>query len=270
MSRHPLIGGLIALIAITLAWGCGVHFQPGPSYPQMSSADLPDDPLALLSVAHSAYSPYGPAPSVRLSLTAAEKVLDRHPQHELASFYSSRALTWLLEFGEELSPDEAKELAGRGYERARTIVELNGDRVDYVFLAGALLGNYIRHSSVQGAVEIRRVHDYFRRAVDLDPSYDGGAPLRALGTFLVKAPPWPAGVGDVDEGIEILEEAVRLFPGHPANYLYAAEALDAEGRREEATGKYERVIELCKDPRWGAVCETYLSRAKTALSNRLW
>jgi tetratricopeptide (TPR) repeat protein len=264
MNRHPITGGraLVALIAGTLGWSCGVHFQPGPTYPQMSTADLPDDPLSLLSMAHSSYSPYGPAQAVRLSLSAAEKVLARHPQHELACFYSAQAVTWLLEFGEELSPDEAKELAGRGFERARRIVELNGDRVDYVFLAGALLGNTIRHSSVQGVVEIRRVHDYFRRAVDLDPSYDGGAPLRALGTLLVKAPPWPAGVGDVDEGIEILEEAVLLYPGHPANHLYAAEALDAEGRTQEAIRRYKQVIELCEDPRWGSVCETYLPRAK--------
>jgi hypothetical protein len=179
-------------------------------------------------------------------------------------------VTWLLEFGEELSPDEAKELAGRGFERASKIVELNADRVDYVFLAGARLGNYIRHSSVQSVMEIRRVHDYFRRAVSLDPSYDDGAPLRALGTFLVKAPPWPAGVGDVDEGIEILEEAVRLFPGHPANHLYAAEALDAEGRGQEATGRYQRVVELCAEPRWGSVCDTYTPRAQTALQKEYW
>jgi tetratricopeptide (TPR) repeat protein len=231
----------------------------------LEPADLPDDPLSLLSIAHAAYSPYGPISSVRLSLAAAEKILAHHPNNELACFYSGRAVSWLLEFDGDLSSDEAKEMAGQGFERVRTAVERNADRVDYVFLAGALLGNYIRFSSVQGIAQVRQVHDYFQRAVSLDPFYEDGAPLRAQGTLLVKAPPWPAGVGDVDEGIELLEKAVHLFPGHPANHLYLADALAAEGRKSEAAAAYHRVTERCTEQRWGAVCDSYDSRARTSL-----
>jgi tetratricopeptide (TPR) repeat protein len=266
MIRRTFVDLAVAgLIVTLLGAGCSVHFEPGPLYPEMDSAELPEDPLSLLSISHAAYSPYGPVSSVRLSLAASEKVLSEHPQNELAAFYCSRAVTWLLEFDEALSPDEVKEMAEQGFERLRTAAERNADRVDYVFLAGALLGNAIRFSKVQGMAQVRRVHDYFQRAVDLDPTYDAGAPLRALGTLLVKAPPWPAGVGDVDGGIETLEKAVRSFPEHPANHLYLADALAAEGRKDEAAAAYRRVIDLCTDERWGAVCDIYDSRARTFL-----
>lgn len=263
MTNYPLAQRAVAgLIVTVLAGSCSVRFQPGPAYPEMEAAELTDDPLSLLSIAHAAYNPFGPVSSVRLSLAASEKVLASHPQNELACFYFGRAVIWLLELDEDLSAEESKQLAGQGFERLRTAVERNSDRVDYVFLAGALLGNYVRLSPVQGAAQVRRIHDYFERAVNLDPSYDSGAPLRALGTLLVKAPPWPAGVGDVDQGIEILEQAVNEFPGHPANPFYLAEALSAEGRKKEAAKMFHRVLELCTEPRWNAVCDRYEPQSK--------
>jgi hypothetical protein len=258
---------ITGLMVAVLGGSCSVRFQPGPAYQDMEPSDLPKDPLSLLSIAHAAYSPYGPIQAVQLSLNAAEKVLarHRHSENELASFYYGRAVIWLLEFDENLSTDEAKDMAGRSFERLRAAVERNSDRVDYAFLAGASLGNYIRFSSVQAIAQIRQVNDYFRRAVDLDPSYDDGAPLRALGTLLVQAPPWPAGVGDSEEGLELLEEAAQLFPGHPANHLYLADALVGEGRKSEGAAAYRRVMDLCAEPRWGAVCDRYNPRAQASL-----
>jgi len=268
MKRHPLVQRTVAgLVVLLLAGSCSVRFRPGPAYQAMESTDLPDDPLSLLSIAHAAYNPFGPASTVRLSLAASEKILSSHPQNELACFYYGRAVTWLLELGGDLSPEESKQLAGQGFEQLRATTERNSDRVDYVFVTGALLGNYVQLSPIQGVAQVRRIHDYFERAVSLDPNYDSGAPLRALGTLLVKAPPWPAGVGDPDQGIEILEQAAELFPGHPANQFYLAEALAAEGRKKEAAEAYQRVIEQCTEPRWGAVCDCYEPQARASLKS---
>ena len=264
MKPHPFVLRAFAVLFVAiLGFGCSVHFKPGPAFQEMKSTDLPDDPLTLLSIAHAAYNPFGPVSSVRLSLAASEKVLTDHPQNELACYCYGRAVTWLLELDTDLSDEESKQMAGQGFERLRDIAEGNSDRVDYVFLAGALLGNTVRLSPAQGVAQVGRIHDYFERAVSLDPSYDDGAPLRALGTLLVKAPPWPAGVGDIDQGIELLKQAVELFPGHPANHYYLAEALAAEGRKNEAATAYEHVVELCTEPRWGAVCDRYEPEART-------
>ncbi len=263
MKLNPFVVRAFAVFFVAiLGSGCSVHFQPGPAFQKMKSNDLPDDPLALLSIAHAAYNPFGPVASVRHSLSASEKVLASHPENELARYYYGRAATWLLELDKDLSDEESKQMSGQGFDYLRPVAEGNSDRVDYVFLAGALLGNYVRLSPSQGVAQVGRIHDYFERAVNLDPSYDGGAPLRALGTLLVKAPPWPAGVGDVDQGIELLEQAVELFPGHPANHYYLAEALAAEGRRNEAATAFEHVVELCAEPRWGAVCDRYEPEAR--------
>jgi tetratricopeptide (TPR) repeat protein len=259
-----LVRVFAVFFAATTGLSCSVHFQPGPAFQEMKSTELPDDPLALLSIAHAAYSPYGPVSSVRHSLAASEKVLANYPENELARFYYGRAATWLLEFDKDLSDEESKQMAGQGFEHLRAVAEGNSDRVGYVFLAGALLGNTVRLSPARGMAQVGKVHAYFERAVSLDPAYDSGAPLRALGTLLVKAPPWPTGVGDVDEGIEILEQAVELFPGHPANHFYLAEALAAEGRKDDAARAYDRVAKLCSEPRWGAVCDRYKPKARAS------
>jgi tetratricopeptide (TPR) repeat protein len=265
MKPNPIVVRAFTVLSAALfASSCSVHFQPGPAFQEMKSTELPDDPLSLLSIAHAAYSPFGPASSVRHSLAASEKVLANHPQNELACYYYGRAATWLLELDTALSDEESKQMAGQGFEHLRSVAEGNSDRADYVFLAGALLGNTVRLSPARGMAQVRKIHDYFERAVSLDPFYDSGAPLRALGTLLVKAPPWPTGVGDVDEGIEILEQAVEMFPGHPANHYYLAEALAAEGRKNEASAAFERVVELCSEPRWGAVCDRYEPEAKAS------
>ncbi len=261
-ARSAALRALVAAVLL-VGFGCATSPSRASFESRLDDGELPPDFPSLLSVAYAAYSDLGPGAAVERSLAAAEQALALHPDHELASFLAARAALWLLELGDVPPGSDARELAGRGHRHAQTALGLNPDRAEYVFLSGALLGYRIQHRKLSGLVRLGRVHEAFERAAELDPGYADGAPLRALGTLLVKAPAWPRGVGDPERGIETLERAAALFPGHPANHLYLAEALVEEGRNEEAAGSVQKVLELCGQASWGAVCAAYLPRARS-------
>ena len=77
-----------------------------------------------------------------------------------------------------------------------------------------------------------------RRAAAAEPGLDHGGPDRVLALLLLRAPGWPLGPGDPEEGLAAARRAVALAPGHPPNELALAEALlgndDAEGGRAAA------------------------------------
>ena len=257
---HP-----IAWLVVLLTAGCSAHLPPPTDLPSAGSGALPTDFPTLLSLAANAYRPYGPVESIQVSLEAAHKALGLEPGHELASFFAARAATWLLEFDHLLTRERSLAIAREGQADAVAALAAGGERVEYVFLSGALLGQELRLGRSPGLVKMRRVLEHFERAASLDPSFDGGAPLRALGTLLIKAPPWPTGVGDEDRGLELLEQGADQFPSHPANHLYLGDAQAAVHLGTEARSSYERVLALCEDSRWGVMCETYVVLARAAL-----
>lgn len=270
----PAEAGAVSTMAFVLslfvfsmaAAGCAGRGYPEPAVAEQPPEALPADPVALLDVAHGAYRLYGPREDVARSLAAARRVLEVYPDSELAHFQLARAALWLLEYGDERNSGERRRLAAEGFRSARAALAAGGERVEYVFLSGALLGYRIRHSAVPSLVELREVRKYFTRAVELDPTYDNGAPLGALGTLLVRAPAWPAGCGDVEEGITYLLRVVELFPGKPTGHYFLAEALRESGDDARATAAYRLVLSLCEEPRWGAICDRYAPLAREALA----
>ena len=267
MSRSTRATRLLVAVGLTAVLaGCGVHFRQGPLFNDIDPARMPVDPAALLSLSHASYRPYGPSSAVAISLVASERAMGSQPNNELANFFAARAALWLLEFSEEIDDDQAGQLAEHGFEYASKAMDLDGGRGDYAFLCGALLGYKIRHATIPNPASQKKVKDYFVRAAELRPDFDNGAPLRALGMLLVLAPPWPAGVGDADEGMDYLERAVREYPFHPASHFYLAKALALYDRKEEAIPHYRKIVSICKDRRWGAVCDRYGSLAEAKLA----
>ncbi len=254
----------IFTLLVLLGSGCGAPHRP-PEPAQAVQPVLPDEIPDLLQLAVSSFNRCGPFEGVALSLAAAEAVLARQPGHQDAALHAARAAAWLLEFDDSLDEPARRELAARGVGYAEAALAAIGERVDTVFLAGALLGLQLEVARVPGPVKLGKVHDYFERAVELAPDYDDGAPLRALGTLLVKAPGWPAGPGDVEEGIELLAQAVEQHSGHPANHYFLGEALLADGRRDEAAASFQRVLDLCARSTCSAVCGKYAVKAKELL-----
>ena len=240
VRRFPVLIALAILLP-----SCAIH--KGPTSQIETQANLPPDEAELLSLAHLSYKFQGPVEDVKLSLEAAERILQRQPQNQLANFYAARAILWLIEFG----GGDVKTLANRGYTCAKAAEKLDADRPEYAFFAGAFRGYLTRESPVIHLGSIKEIYDEMDRAAKTGPGYEKGAPLRALGLLLVKAPAWPMGIGDADAGIDYLKKAVKTFPAYPANHLCLAEALLDTGRTEEAIAALSGVRETISAGTWG-------------------
>lgn len=95
--------------------------------------------------------------------------------------------------------------------------------------------------------ELRRAAE---RAVALDRTFDSAGPLRLLGSFLVKVPATAPFHGDVDRGTKLLEEAVKLAPGHPLNHFFLGEAYAADEEADAAAKHFGLVICAPTSGRW--------------------
>ena len=260
------VGLLPVLIALAILFLCCAA-QKGPIPQTETHGNLPRGEGELLSLAHHSYRFQGPAEDVRLSLEAAECVLQRQPQNELANFYAARAISWLIEFGD----GDVKTLADRGYTYARAAEKLDANRPEYAFFVGAFLGYLTRESPATHLGSLKEIYGEMDRAVKADTGYEEGAPWRALGMLLVKSPAWPLGVGDTDAGIDYLKKAAKNFPDYPANHLYLAEAYLDSGRTEDAVGSMERALETLSAGRWGVpgqVWSKYLERLRAKAAEK--
>jgi tetratricopeptide (TPR) repeat protein len=253
-----------ALVALALAAGCTstrAATQPLPP----SAEEATSNPLTLLDRADRDFRDTGPVAAVESSLAAAEKALGLAPESALARLLVARAAKWLLEFTPDLATDRARELARIGVDAATALAAADPERAETRFLHAALLGYKMQHAAVPKLDDLKTIDDGFRKAAMTAPWIDQGGPLRAWGTLLVKSPEWPVGVGDVEAGVQRLREAVRRFPDHPANHYYLGQGLLADRKRDEARAELSRVLVLCEDARWGAVCTTYAAKARAEL-----
>jgi hypothetical protein len=115
-------------------------------------------------------------------------------------------------------------------------------RCDY-WLAVAL-GLQAREHPPTAHDAVGRMVDALRRAIARDPRLEDGAPHRVLALVLLRAPGWPLGPGDSEEGLREAERAVVLFPDHPPNQIALGEALRRNGRPAESQRAYGRARDL--------------------------
>lgn len=251
---------LLLCLAIGLCGCAGAH---GGRYADRTT--FPDNYADLIAMAQKAFRLEGPVDCVGLSLTAARRAHTIHPEAAEPREIIARNTLWLLEFVPE--DDDRADWAKEGYDHASYLVEKRPDEGRYHFWAGALLGFRLQESLTPNLARLGRVQMHMQKAVDLVPSYNEGAPLRALGLFLVRVPGWPTGPGDPESGLEVLERAVKEYPQNPGNWLGLAEARLALG---DLTGAQTALIEsghllLLAD--WGVPGQTW-QKQMTRLSER--
>ena len=141
------------------------------------------------------------------------------------------------------------EVIRKGYEAG---VRAGGEEDDPLaaYYFGAHLGLLIEEEGLTAAGEVPRFEEAMRRASE-NPETDLGGPWRALGMLYLRAPAWPAGVGDLELSLEMLERAARDYPGHPENHLFLAYALQEDDQTNEAREELRRASEAIGNGHWG-------------------
>ena len=91
-----------------------------------------------------------------------------------------------------------------------------------VFWYANNLGRYINfHLLTAKSDGMKDVQASFERAIELDPTYLGGAPWRSLGSFLARVPPFMG--GNQDDAQLAFANAATIDPSFIENYVNDAE-----------------------------------------------
>ncbi len=139
------------------------------------------------------------------------------------SALGSRLCLYLAE--RETNPEKREKLAVEGVNFAEAALRQGGDSGVVHYYLALNLGLAVRDHIILAMANIGRLENEMKRALALSPEIDDGGPLRILGMLYLKAPAWPKGMGDRDKALELLERAVKQYPGHPLNHLFYAQAL---------------------------------------------
>lgn len=86
------------------------------------------------------------------------------------------------------------------------------------------------------------IEEHGNRALELDESFLNAAPLRLMGRFYCKVPPWPVGPGDKKKGLSMAIRAVKLAPDCLYNSLVLSEAYLSARYFDEAREGLEKIL----------------------------
>lgn len=120
-----------------------------------------------------------------------------------------------------------------------------------------LIGLRMRVAGIREALSLLEEEMALLDVARLTAEEEEGGPLRVLAMIYLKAPAWPAGPGDLDQALELLQEAVRRFPSHPLNRIFLAAALVEDGQDSAAKEELARGLALADEALWGEVAHDW-------------
>ncbi len=87
---------------------------------------------------------------------------------------------------------------------------------------------------------VQEIEREFKKAAELDETYDHAGPARCLGLLYRDAPGWPLSIGSKRKAREWLERAAALAPDFPENQLNLAESASALARSRRGRKRLEK------------------------------
>jgi tetratricopeptide (TPR) repeat protein len=217
-------GGL-ALLALALS-GCPVpQVKPDTNVTQQQ---LPSTVPELMKYAEDMAAKQNVV-DMENALMALDKAHTIDPKNYEIAWKAAKASEWLAE---ELYDDATHQgdktkrahYAGVGIDYAKSAIEDNPKGVEGHYYSGINIGLSATTKVIGAKFDVPKVRDAEKKAVALDACYDHGGPLRVLGSVYAQAPPWPASIGDVGQGIDYLQKALKCAPDYAQNNLLLGDA----------------------------------------------
>ncbi len=202
------------------------------------------------------------------ALTALQKAQALDPQSYEAAWKAARLCAWLAD---DQYDDKSKRanFSSHGADYAKAAVKLNPKGVEGHYYSGIDQGFSATTKLVGAKFMVPAVRDAWKRAMQIDASYDHGGPPRSLGALYAEAPPWPASIGDPDKGVELLQLALKTPQGAdwPLNDLLLGNALVKAEKYDEAKQHYQRVLAAQPTPEDAHFLPKWQHKAKKGIDD---
>ena len=236
-----------ALGLAVMATGCPAALPPTLREATVRAHELPSDVQGLVKYIDAEATNESAAAEENI-IIAADRGLERDPRAYELLWRGSRACAWLTE--EFTDKQRRASYAQKGLDLAKRAVEVDPKRVEGQYYLGINTGQSATTKTVGAYMMVPRVVKAGEAARKIDEHFDHAGPSRLVGTVYAKAPPWPASLGDLDEGLQHLSHAVAIAPDYPQNHLHYADALVSDGKLADAEREYRLVLDAKVLPEW--------------------
>jgi tetratricopeptide (TPR) repeat protein len=243
--RPVLLTG-VALAAAGAAAGCAAALKEAPPLVDLAGGGPPPDATAVAGLlrqaedqfaartvpsVHRAAALYLRVASAEIASPAAAPSAAAPPEGVVGAV---EAQIWLTDH--ETEPAAREAAATLAVQAAQWCPRIAPGLPDCDFWLGAALGVQARERPTTGLSALPKIEAAFKRAAEAKPEMEDAGPDRALAYLYLRAPRWPRGPGDPEQGLAHARKAVALRPDYPPNRLALAEALAAAG---DAAGSLE-------------------------------
>ena len=222
------------LLLLALASGCASALHDRPGVPVTGASDTAANRTAaeLLAEARAAWAHRPDLAEVRRARRLFLAAARREPGAVDGLLGAADATAFLVEHVTD--PGQRERLAGEGVDLGQLCLERAPGDPRCRYRLALALGQQARERPSTGLDGVRRMVDLLRGLVRDAPGLDDAGPERVLALVLLRAPGWPTGPGDPEEGLEQARRAVELAPEDPRNLTVLAEALLANGEPRAA------------------------------------
>jgi len=249
----------ISLIAVVFALAACPPLKGTRSGATVKASDLPSSVTDLIKYADDQYK-LGTAEGMENSLAAIDKALGLEPQNYETLWRGARATGWLTdEFA-----DRRVAYGERGVDYADKAIAIDPKRVEGQYYKGINLGQVARAKN--GRSLVPKVLEAGKAAIAADAKFDYGGPLRLTGALLATAPEPPTSVGDREEGLKTLKQAIDVAPGYPLNHLLYADGLLKDKNFDAAEREYNTVLNAPPQPQWATRIAKWHKEAEDGLN----
>ncbi len=210
-----------ALLAALLLAGCAPALRAPATLPSVPGA--PADAVAQAERAWAA----------RPDPASVERALELYLQAGDAGLLgAAESAAWLVEH--ERSAAKREGLVAKEVQAAQWCRKRDPGSAACAYRLAIAVGQQVREHPTTAADGLSTMVSLLREAAAAEPGLDHGGPQRVLALVLLRAPGWPVGPGDPEEGLVAAKAASAVDPSYPPNQLALAEALEKTGATEEA------------------------------------
>jgi hypothetical protein len=187
--------------------------------------------------------------------------LTRNPKDFEAAWKLARADYWL---GGHVADNERVAFLEDGVARGRAAVLLEPDRAEGHFWMAANMGALGQSSSRAGLKYRSAIKEELETVLRIDRAFLQGSADRALGRWYAKVPRL---LGGSRKNAEMhLRESLKYNPRSTASHFFLAELMLDEGRRADARGELQQVIDAPHDPEWDPEDQEFKAQARALLA----